>query len=88
MSLIFGPPIVVPGVVVPCPSSLTYWYEGAAAVLPARLIVYDGLLIGMVTEVTGGGLGSSSVVVAEDGTPGVQVQIEQQGIWDVVMGLC
>lgn len=85
MSLYFGAPIVVPGVTVPCPPLSTYWYEGAAAVLPLRLAVYGGLSIGMVIEDEEGGSGTASIVVAEDGTPGVQVEMVQEGVWDVVL---
>ena len=85
MNLYFGPPIVVPGVTVPCPDLSTFWYEGAGAVLPQRLVVYDGLSISMVLEDEEGGLGKASIVVGEDGTPGVQVEMVQEGVWDVVL---
>lgn len=85
MNLYFGAPIVVPGVTVPCPDLSTYWYEGASAVLPQRLVVHDRLSIGMVIEAEESGSGKASIVVAEDATPGVQVEIVQAGAWDVVL---
>lgn len=86
MSLVFGPPIVTPGLVVSCPEKSAYWYEGASAVVTAeRLIVYDGLNIGVVTELQEGGRGTASIVVEEDGTPGVQVEMVTEGVWDVIL---
>jgi hypothetical protein len=84
MPLRFGAGVDVPGTVVPCPPSRTYWYEGPSEVSPDRLIV-SGLTYGIVTEPLEGGSGSASIVIAEDGTPGLQVEMVRTGVWDVLM---
>lgn len=79
-------PVLNPGITVPTPEYAdAYWFEGMAEPAPARLIVYDALDITIRTVDTEAGRATSSVAVAEDGSPGIQVQIVQEGVWDVVL---
>lgn len=78
--------IETPGIPVPSPEfGDLYWLENIDAPAPRKFVVYDGLTCTVRRDENEGGRAEAQIVVLEDGTPGLQVRLTYEGVWDVFL---
>lgn len=79
-------PVNDPGIPVPTPEySDAYWLSIITEPVDPEFIVYGDQPITVRTVPEEGGRASCSIVVNENATPGLQVQLVAEGVWDVVL---